>query len=483
MDTPDNYYAILGVPIDADDDTLRRAYRQLARRYHPDLAGPEGAGHMKRINRAYDVLSDSEKRQKYDTIAGGVIDLRRGGLRRPRPVQRKFNVSADLEYAGLSIFSTKGPFRTGARLQTRIGIISALNSIQTPDGICIAAGTRDGKGILWRQGSNQAQISFAADPTLTIESLRELRFSPGGNLVAGWGRLGLHVWDAHDGSLLWSYSLGQRAVSAHYSLDVVLQEEQDGTHSASIRPANAADRGYASRQAGREEKVWMALPLLQDDPLAPRSQGVRATDVVQHILGTPADALSSPLICAEDQIEKRQFWAIRLRKLSQDVRTLLTLSCANVPNEQEQMIVIRRWDLTAKARFGGKIRPQITISLTAELCADCAPPYAVTPDATTLAFVYTGKMLRLHDTLTGTYSELNSGSMGASSRLAISPDAQWVAVAREDSEANEGVVDLWSVPKSEIVQRLYHPWQISALHFADHELVVALTDGTVQVWK
>src|SRR5438270_7953531 len=98
IDTPDNYYAILGVPIDADDDTLRRAYRQLARRYHPDLAGPEGAGHMKRINRAYDVLSDPEKRQKYDTIAGGVIDLRRGGLRRPRPVQRKFNVSADLEY-------------------------------------------------------------------------------------------------------------------------------------------------------------------------------------------------------------------------------------------------------------------------------------------------------------------------------------------------------------------------------------------------
>src|SRR5438128_11548911 len=113
MDTPENYYAILGVPLDADSDTLRRAYRQLARRYHPDLAGPEGAGHMKRINRAYDVLSDSEKRQKYDTIAGGVIDLRRGGLRRPRPVQRKFNASADIEYAGLSIFSTKGPFRTG----------------------------------------------------------------------------------------------------------------------------------------------------------------------------------------------------------------------------------------------------------------------------------------------------------------------------------------------------------------------------------
>ena len=43
MDVPDNYYAILGVPVDADEDTLKRAYRQLARRYHPDLAGEEGA--------------------------------------------------------------------------------------------------------------------------------------------------------------------------------------------------------------------------------------------------------------------------------------------------------------------------------------------------------------------------------------------------------------------------------------------------------
>src|SRR5258706_4350018 len=293
MDTPDNYYAILGVPIDADNDTLKHAYRQLARRYHPDLAVPEGAVQMKRINRAYDVLSDPEKRQQYDTIIGGVIDLRRGGLTRPRPVQRKFDVSEDIEYAGLSIFSTKGPFRTGTRLQTRIGIISALNSIQSPDGPCIAAGTLDGQGILWRLGANQAQIRFAADPSLTIESLRELRFSQKGNLVAGWGRLGLHVWDAQNGALLWSYSLGQRAVSAHYSLDAVLQENHDETRD-----------------------VWMALPLLQDDPLAPRSQGVRATDVVQHRIGTPADVLSTPLICAEDQIEKRQFWAIRLRKLS-----------------------------------------------------------------------------------------------------------------------------------------------------------------------
>ncbi|HEV2656919.1 MAG TPA: J domain-containing protein, partial [Ktedonobacteraceae bacterium] len=96
MDIPENYYAVLGVPIDADADMLKRAYRQLARRYHPDLAGPGGAIEMKRINRAYAVLSDPEKRRSYDTVIGGVIDLRRGGFARPRPQRPHFDPSEDV---------------------------------------------------------------------------------------------------------------------------------------------------------------------------------------------------------------------------------------------------------------------------------------------------------------------------------------------------------------------------------------------------
>jgi WD40 repeat protein len=73
--------------------------------------------------------------------------------------------------------------------------------------------------------------------------------------------------------------------------------------------------------------------------------------------------------------------------------------------------------------------------------------------------------------------------MGGNSRLAISPDGEWLAVAREDSEVNEGVIDLWSTATGQIIQKFYHPWQISALHFADKQLVVAQTDGTIQVWQ
>jgi len=456
METPDNYYAILGVPIDADSDTLKRAYRQLARRYHPDLVGPENAQQMKRINRAYDVLSDPQKRLNYDTIMGGVVDLRRSGFTRARPKQHRVDHGDDLEFSGLSIFATKGPFHLGPVLHAGVGVISSLSS--TTDGSYVAAGTLDGTGIIWHVEGTEEPLRFATDPTLTIESLRELRFSADHQLLAGWGRLGLHVWDTHDGRLLWSYTLGQRAVSAHYSLDVMLQ-----------------NRGT--------EEVHMALPLLTEDPRAPRAQGVRGTDIVSHTIGDNPDRLSLPLVCAEDNKAKRQFWAIRLRSLAQDAHTLLTVSCAHTPGEPHEMIIIRCWDLTAQTRFGKKPYARITTSVIAGNCEECAPPYAVTPGVDTLAFVYAGHEVRLYNTMTGTYSELDSGTMGASSKLAISADGQWIAVAREDSEINEGVIDLWSINAGQLVQKLYHPWQISALHFAEQQLLVALTDGTIQLWK
>jgi WD40 repeat protein len=193
--------------------------------------------------------------------------------------------------------------------------------------------------------------------------------------------------------------------------------------------------------------------------------------------------LSTPLICAEEEVEKRQFWAIRLRVLAQDTRTLLTLSCAHVPGEADEMAVVRRWDLTARTRMGGKLRPQITASVVIGRCVEYTPPYAVTPDASTIALVYSGHKVRLYDTVTGLYSELPGGTMGGSAKLALSPDAKWLAIAREDSEINEGVIDLWATDEGQIAQKLYHPWQISALHFSEKQLIVALTDGTIQIWQ
>jgi curved DNA-binding protein len=64
-----DYYEVLGVPRDADQDAIRRAYRKLARTYHPDLNSDSDAeDRFKELGEAYEVLSDPDKRERYDRL-------------------------------------------------------------------------------------------------------------------------------------------------------------------------------------------------------------------------------------------------------------------------------------------------------------------------------------------------------------------------------------------------------------------------------
>lgn len=69
-DRVDNAYAILGVTPLADAAEIVAAYRSLARRHHPDLAGEAETARMSRINAAFDVLRDSRRRSEYDISVG-----------------------------------------------------------------------------------------------------------------------------------------------------------------------------------------------------------------------------------------------------------------------------------------------------------------------------------------------------------------------------------------------------------------------------
>src|SRR5215471_18524349 len=66
-----DYYAILVIPPDATPGEIKRAYRKLAKQYHPDLNNnPDAAERFRELTEAYDTLIDPDRRRRYDQLHG-----------------------------------------------------------------------------------------------------------------------------------------------------------------------------------------------------------------------------------------------------------------------------------------------------------------------------------------------------------------------------------------------------------------------------
>lgn len=94
-----DYYEILGVSRTADAPAIKKAYRRLAKKYHPDSneGNAYAAEKFKEVNEAYDVLGDEKKRKLYDRYGEAAFDETAGGFKGTENKEYHFEGGEDIE--------------------------------------------------------------------------------------------------------------------------------------------------------------------------------------------------------------------------------------------------------------------------------------------------------------------------------------------------------------------------------------------------
>jgi molecular chaperone DnaJ len=149
-----DYYHVLGVSPDASADEIKRAYRQLARRYHPDISGDDRAVAFLEAAQAYETLADPRRRRSYDAERSG---------RTARPMSSRTDWFADevaIDFPSVSdlLDSMRHAFfgvSAGEELSAEIVLspLEATEGTTIPVGIpvrqtCLRCG---GRGEIWQE--------------------------------------------------------------------------------------------------------------------------------------------------------------------------------------------------------------------------------------------------------------------------------------------------------------------------------------------
>jgi curved DNA-binding protein len=245
-----DYYETLGVPRGASSEEIRRAYRQLARQYHPDVNKEPGAEErFKEVAEAYEVLRDPEKRERYDRLGSNwragddVSDAPGfGGFRRPDGggfEDIRFDFGNGGGFSGLSGFSDLfeemfggragiggfGPgFATGGgqgrdleaelELSLEEAFRGGRRSVRLADGrsleVSIPPGVRDGQRIrLAGEGSPGLSGGSGGDLFLRVRLRRHPRFRVDGDDLRT--KLEVSPWEAALGATVELPTLDGRA--------------------------------------------------------------------------------------------------------------------------------------------------------------------------------------------------------------------------------------------------------------------------------
>ena len=146
-----DYYDVLGVSADAGAEEIKRAYRQLARRYHPDISGDERGAAFKELAHAYGVLGDSSRRRHYDA------SLCSGSVERSRPwfadeIAIDFpSVSSVLDSMRDAFFTAEPPVTLSAELV--LTAREAFDGITVPFNVPLrrTCGRCGGRGEVWTE--------------------------------------------------------------------------------------------------------------------------------------------------------------------------------------------------------------------------------------------------------------------------------------------------------------------------------------------